>query len=192
MSKKFNVDNYKKLESEKRNNDLPPEKTLINMLLKKGDHVIDLGAGIGYFSLPATKIVGNHGTVYALDTSKKMLKELNKRVKQKGIQNIKVIKSDLYDSNITKKVDYLLMVNVLHEVNNKNLLLKNYIEKLKQGAKIGIIEFKKTEMQKGPSLEHKLSILDIKKLFDQNKISVLKEVEINDYQYGIVGVNNNK
>ena len=51
----------------------------------------------------------------------------------------------------------------------------------------GIIEFKKIEISKGPPLQHKISIDKLKQYYNRLNIEILREININDYQYGLVG-----
>ncbi|MGM0445719.1 MAG: class I SAM-dependent methyltransferase [Bacillota bacterium] len=188
MAYKFNSEHKHKLETEQRKNDLPAKKTLKKMLLKQNDYMIDVGAGIGYFSIPAAEIVNPEGIVFAVDTSSEMIEEIVRRIKSKQINNIKVFRGKKYECTIeNKSVDYILMVNVLHEVEDKERLLNNYLEKLKPNGKIGIIEFKKSNIKQGPPVEHKISNKKLKEYFNELEIDVIKEIDLNDYQYGIVG-----
>jgi len=189
MAYKFNPDKKHHLNTEKRKNEMPPKETLVKMSLKEGNNLLDIGAGIGYFSIPAAKIVGNKGSIFAVDTSQEMLNELEQRVKNLDINNIEIIKGEKYDSDIAdNSVDYIFLSNVLHEVEDKNKLLSNYLKKLKPNGKIGIIEFKKKEIPKGPPYEHKISINKLKEYYHNQNLEIFKEVEINDYQYGLVGI----
>ncbi|MFO7814884.1 MAG: class I SAM-dependent methyltransferase [Halanaerobiales bacterium] len=159
-----------------------------NMLVTGDTELLDIGAGVGYFSIPASQIVGQQGKVYAVDTSKEMLEELKERVKQRDIENIELIKGKDYDTDLLDKtVDYIFLSNVLHEVEDKILFLTNYLNKLRPEGKIGIIEFKKIEASKGPPVEHKISREQLKKYLNKLAIEVIKEVDINDTQYGLVG-----
>jgi ubiquinone/menaquinone biosynthesis C-methylase UbiE len=188
MAYKSNSEHKHKLETEQRKNDLPAKETLKKMLLKENDYMIDVGAGIGYFSIPASEIVKPEGIVFAVDTSSEMIEEIVSRIKSEEINNIKVFRGKKYECTIEDStVDYILMVNVLHEVEDKKLLLNNYLKKLKPNGKIGIIEFKKTDIKKGPPVKHKISNKELKEYFYNLKIEVIKEVDLNDYQYGLVG-----
>jgi len=188
MAYKFNSEHKQRLESEERKNDLPAKKTLREMMLKQNDNMIDVGAGIGYFSIPASELVKPEGIIYAVDTSNEMIEEIVKRIKSKKIKNIKVFRGKKYECTIKdKSVDYILMVNVLHEVEDKERLLNNYLKKLKPNGKIGIIEFKKTDIDKGPPVKHKISNTELKEYFNKLNIKIIKEVDLNNYQYGVVG-----
>ncbi|MDB1954970.1 class I SAM-dependent methyltransferase [Clostridium tertium] len=55
--------------------------------IKKSDSILDLGAGTGYLSIPAAKIVDN--IIYALDLDLKILNFIQAKAKDKNITNIK-------------------------------------------------------------------------------------------------------
>ncbi len=59
--------------------------------IKKGQVILDFGCGVGNYTIPAAKIIGNKGKIYALDESKSKLMELSQRVKSAGLNNIKII-----------------------------------------------------------------------------------------------------
>jgi len=188
MAYKFNPEKKHKLDSDDRKKQMPPKETLKEMLVTENMDLLDIGTGVGYFSIPASQIVGEQGKVYAVDTSKEMLEELEQRTKQKNIKNIVLIEGNNYNADIqVNTVDYIFISNVLHEVEDKILFLTNYLKKLRPDGKIGIIEFKKIEATKGPPIEHKISQEQLKEYFNKFDIEIIKEVNINDIQYGIVG-----
>ena len=96
MAHKFNVKEMHKLDSFERRKILPPEEILIKAGLKIKDIFLDIGCGIGYFSIPASRIIGIEGKVFALDTSSEMLEELKRRIYKKNIKNIIPIFSEPY------------------------------------------------------------------------------------------------
>jgi ubiquinone/menaquinone biosynthesis C-methylase UbiE len=49
---------------------------LLNIGLKPGDTFIDVGSGEGYFAIPAAKIVGEQGRIFALDSNEEALRRL--------------------------------------------------------------------------------------------------------------------
>ncbi len=188
MAHKFNPKKKHRLDSDDRKKQMPPNETLKNMLVTENVDLFDIGAGTGYFSIPASRIVGEQGKVYAIDTSNEMLEELEERISQKDIKNIELIKGTTYETDISvNTADYIFISNVLHEVEDKILFLSNYLNKLRAEGKIGIIEFKKSKASKGPPIEHKISKKQLKEYLNKLDIEIIKEVDINDIQYGLVG-----
>jgi ubiquinone/menaquinone biosynthesis C-methylase UbiE len=67
------------------------EDVLKRIGIKEGQTVLDLGCGSGHYAIPIAKIVGNIGTVYALDKNRYSLNELMQRARAEGLTNIKRI-----------------------------------------------------------------------------------------------------
>ena len=66
---------------------------LIRTGVREGQVVLDFGCGSGNYTIPAAKIVGNKGKVYALDKDAYKLKELAQRAKADGLKNIETIET---------------------------------------------------------------------------------------------------
>ncbi len=54
MEKRFNPQHLHKLDNPERRKSLPPDKLLDLLKIRDTDTVLDLGAGTGYFTLPAS------------------------------------------------------------------------------------------------------------------------------------------
>ncbi|AGB40992.1 methylase involved in ubiquinone/menaquinone biosynthesis [Halobacteroides halobius DSM 5150] len=185
MTHKFDPKKKHKLLSEKRHQMLPPEETLQKLELKKGDVVADIGCGVGFFSVPAAKLVGNEGKVYAIDVVEEMLTELRKRKEE--AENIVLVQGTEYSAEIADHaIDFMLISNVLHEIEDKNKFLQEYITKLSTKGRLALIEWKKKETIHGPTKKHRISKQEIKKLFKEIGLKISKEVDLNINQYGIV------
>jgi ubiquinone/menaquinone biosynthesis C-methylase UbiE len=59
--------------------------------LKEGQNVLEVGCGPGYFTIPAAKIVGPEGFVYALDVNPRAIKRVQKKIEKEGIKNARGI-----------------------------------------------------------------------------------------------------
>ncbi|HEV51663.1 MAG TPA: class I SAM-dependent methyltransferase [Thermoprotei archaeon] len=73
----------------------PKGKTLsrFRYLIEKGDHVIDLGAGPGYFTNELASLVGNGGAVYAVEPNP----DAAKRLRLKASSNVRVYETSADD-----------------------------------------------------------------------------------------------
>ena len=67
---------------------------LIRTGVREGQVVLDFGCGSGNYAIPAARIVGNRGKVYALDKDAYKLEELAQRAKSDGLKNIETIETD--------------------------------------------------------------------------------------------------
>ena len=96
-----------------------PEQ-IVGSYVKNSKTVIDIGCGMGYFSIEMAKRMGMNGTVFSVDLQQKMLNILVKRTQKQGIvQRIypHLCKPD--NIGITNKCDFALTFWMVHEVQNK-------------------------------------------------------------------------
>ena len=120
MTHKFDAKNKHKLDNEKRRELLPPEETLIKLGLHKGDIIADIGCGIGYFTIPASKIVGESGKVFAMDILPEMLQDVGEKIKDNNISNIEIILTEENDLKLEdNKITIAFISTVLHEADEK-------------------------------------------------------------------------
>jgi len=84
--------------------------------IKAGQVVLDFGCGSGTYTVPAARIVGDKGKVYALDKHSEVLNKLMQRAQSVRLNNIERMDAhgemeiDLADSS----VDVVLLFDVLH------------------------------------------------------------------------------
>lgn len=53
--------------------------------------VADVGAGYGFFAIPAAEMVGEDGLVYAVEPDERRAGELAKRAREDGLKNVRVL-----------------------------------------------------------------------------------------------------
>jgi ubiquinone/menaquinone biosynthesis C-methylase UbiE len=58
---------------------------LASAYLKAGQKVLEIGPGMGYFTIPMAKQVGKEGKITAVDIQERMLKALRKRAQKAGV-----------------------------------------------------------------------------------------------------------
>ena len=59
--------------------------------IKAGQIVLDFGCGSGTYTVPAARIVGDKGKVYALDKDSEVLNKLMQRAQSVGLNNVRRI-----------------------------------------------------------------------------------------------------
>lgn len=107
-------------------------------LVKEGQLLLDYGCGTGDFSIPAAKIVGSAGKVYALDCFPRQLRIVKTRAHKEGLSNIEVILSDLETGLPDECVDIVWMCDVFHEVRQKRAVLEELHRVLKKEGILAI------------------------------------------------------
>jgi ubiquinone/menaquinone biosynthesis C-methylase UbiE len=112
-----------------------PEKT-IEPYVHPGDTVLDVGPGMGYFSIPLAKRVGEKGRVFAADVQIEMLHALQKRAKRAGVEQritLHLCKEDSLGLSI--KFDFALSFWMVHEVPDQESFFKEIRSLLKPDGK---------------------------------------------------------
>ncbi len=107
-------------------------------LVQEGQTFLDYGCGTGDFTIPAARIVGTKGKVYALDYFARQLKIVNLRAKKSGLTNIKTILSDSKTGLPDESVDLIWMCDVLHEIAEKRAVLEELCRVLKSDGVLAI------------------------------------------------------
>lgn len=106
--------------------------------LKKGMTVIDAGCAMGFFSIPAARLVGSDGTVLCVDLQDRMLKTLDKRAVKNGVaKQIKTRKcsaESLMIDDFTGKTDVAIAFGVVHEVPDEKVFFNEISRALKSGG----------------------------------------------------------
>jgi ubiquinone/menaquinone biosynthesis C-methylase UbiE len=189
MAHKFNPKDIEKLDNPKRREAVPPKETLLKLGLKPGDSFADIGCGIGYFTLPASEIVGINGRVYAVDTSETMLDELKKRSSNHPLKNIIHIKSDEYEFRIPPHtITFVFLANVLHEIDDQDCFLALLHGILRENGKIALIDWEKREMPMGPPLEHRLDKMEMEALLLRNGFTHVRHLRLHENFYALTAV----
>ena len=166
----------KHLDDPERRRILPARELLEQMGIKQGDTVLDFGAGIGYFSIPALDVVGESGKVIAIDLSKRMLKELRRRAGERS----NLVMSQARDLGAFT-ADVILLVTVLHEVDHPKEFLESCFTHLKPGGRIFVIDWQKTETPHGPPAAVRIAKAEVLSMTQHPH----REHPIHDYFYFI-------
>jgi ubiquinone/menaquinone biosynthesis C-methylase UbiE len=117
-----------------------PQK-ILGPFVKAGSTVLDIGCGMGYFSLGLAKLVGENGKVIAADLQPEMLAGLSKRAKTAGLESR--IRSHLClpdKIGVSEPVDFALAFWMVHEVRQREEFLREIFNTLKTGGKFLIVE----------------------------------------------------
>jgi len=120
-----------------------PDKILISYL-KQGMKVLEVGPGMGFFSLPIAKSIGETGRIFCVDLQEKMLQSLRRRaVRANLLSRIEMrlcIESSLQINDLTGSIDFALAFAVVHEVPDQKILFKEIYSSLKKNGLLLISE----------------------------------------------------
>ena len=109
--------------------------------LAPGMTVMDVGCGMGFFSIGMARLVGDGGAVIAVDLQQKMLDVLMQRAARAGVAGRicpRLCTED--DLRVHERVDFALTFYMVHEVRDTRRLLFQIKDCLKPGGKLLIAE----------------------------------------------------
>ncbi|MCI4625101.1 MAG: class I SAM-dependent methyltransferase [Candidatus Magnetoovum sp. WYHC-5] len=117
-----------------------PER-LLSKYVKEGMVVLDVGCGMGYFSIGMAKLVGHSGCVISADLQPQMLEVLSKRAQKANVFNNirpRLCKPDSIE--VTESVDFVLAFWMVHEVPNTSEFFRQIVNILKPEGNMLIAE----------------------------------------------------
>jgi len=180
--RRFDPSKMAKLDNPERRKALPPEKLLSELNIREDQTVLDLGAGTGYFTIPAAKLT--QGTVYALDVEPQMLSVLKETVEQEGLQNVHYVNGVIEEIPLADEIaDYVIASFILHEVEPLSKGLQEIYRTLKPGGKCFCLEWEKKQMEQGPPLNHRIHSSDMEVNLKQQGFKVLSRSFPTDQHY---------
>jgi ubiquinone/menaquinone biosynthesis C-methylase UbiE len=111
-------------------------EALNEMGVKAGQVVLDLGCGSGTYTIPAARIVGESGRVYAIDKNKRALDVIREKAKREGLKNTMPVEASGNEEIQLRAetIDLTLLIDVLQEIDDKRILFSEIYRILKPGG----------------------------------------------------------
>ena len=108
--------------------------------ITEGMTVMDVGCGMGYFTIPIAQMVKENGKVAAIDIQREMLEGMLMKAKKTGLENcIEPCLSGENGLNIGDlygTIQFAILFMMLHEVPNRKHLVQEVSDALAQDGKI--------------------------------------------------------
>jgi ubiquinone/menaquinone biosynthesis C-methylase UbiE len=120
-----------------------PEE-IVKPYIEEGMSVLDVGCGMGFFSLPMAKLVGEKGRIVCIDLQEKMIKGLLARAKKAELTDridARVCAQSLLGvSDLAGEIDFALAFALVHEVPDKGHLFAEIYNAMKPTGKLLLAE----------------------------------------------------
>lgn len=162
-----------RLVSDERCRRQPVDVILKRMGLRKGEKVLDLGAGIGYLSIP---MADAGAEVIAVDVQQEMLDGIRER--DAGSSRITLVKAELpFIPLPDSSADRAVLMNVLHEVEDRAKLAAEVERVLREGGRLTIIDWQAKATERGPPLHERIPVENAPLIFPFMKLESSYEDE---------------
>jgi len=180
---KFNIKSIEKLDNPERRKTMPPEETLLKFKVEDNGALLDVGCGVGYFTIPAAKLLKNNKAI-GIDISPEMVEVAME--KAEGINNIEFKTSEEYSFPIVNNsMKYVLISNVIHEVEDKVKYFTEVNRVLKEDGYFLIIDWEKRQMKMGPPIHERISKDEMIDLCVEAGFVLTETVNVSENLYGL-------
>ena len=108
---------------------------ILRPYIKPGWTALDVGPGMGYFTVTLAKLVGNGGKVIAADLQPQMLAGVRRRAVKAGMQDRIILHNSTADSiGVNEPADFCLTFWMVHEVPDRAHFINEIAAILKPGG----------------------------------------------------------
>lgn len=147
----FNPAYLSYLESGGRDQWQKPQEVLAALRLAPNATVADIGAGGGYFTERFARHLDAGGRVYAVDVQDIMIDKLRRRVRDRGLSNVQVVKGAFDDPGLPPaSCDLFFFSSVYGEIEDRAGYLQKVRRCLRPGGRVAILEYRPDAKAPGP------------------------------------------
>jgi len=91
-----------------------PMKILQGTEIRPGQRVFEVGCGTGFFTIPAARLIGEHGFLVAMDVLPVSIEAVSKKVQTANLKNVRVVKGDAMNTMLdAESMDAVLLFGVI-------------------------------------------------------------------------------
>jgi demethylmenaquinone methyltransferase/2-methoxy-6-polyprenyl-1,4-benzoquinol methylase len=91
-----------------------PTRILQGADIRPGQTVLEVGCGTGFFTLPAAQLLGDQGSLVAMDMLPMSVEAVTKKVQTANLKNVRVVKGDALNTQLAaESLDAVLIFGVI-------------------------------------------------------------------------------
>ena len=166
-----------------------PVKNLKAFGLRENMIVADLGAGSGFYSVPAAEMVPM-GKVYAVEIQKDFLTTIRNKAAEARLNNIECILGDVEKIGGTKLKDKILDAviasNILFQVEDKDKFIEEINRILKPKGKLLLIDWSDNSSITLSGVNKFISKDRARTMFEEKGFILDREIDAGGHHYGII------
>ncbi len=167
-----------------------PVKNIAQSGILPGMQVADFGSGSGAHTMAVAKALMASGRVYAVDIDQGLLSKIKNTAVREGLYNVEVILGDIEKPSGTKlrdnSTDFVLLSNILFQVENKPAVLNEAKRILKQGGGVLVVDWADSFGNIGPKKDMVVTKEKAKELFEKSGFHMDKEIQAGSHHYGLI------
>jgi len=135
-----------------------PQLNLESIGLRSGMVFMDIGCGDGFFTIPAARLVGEKGKVYAVDIDASAIDRLKRQAAEKNLKNISAEVGAAEETVFCDAcADIVFYSTVLHDFKDPAKVLRNAKLMLSPAGRLVNLDWKKKSTVFGPPLRIRFS-----------------------------------
>lgn len=165
---------------------LSPTQLIEKLNITKSSTVVDFGSGSGAYVYPSLKAVSKSGKVIAVDIDGDMLKTIESTATVAG-HVLHILRADLEKKIILPDytADYVIFANTLHQIENKEDLIREIKRILTPSGLILFVEWS-SDSKFGPKKEIRIAEDIATDMFVKAGFSILEKLPAGDYHYAYI------
>lgn len=167
-----------------------PEKNIAELGIHEGMTVVDLGAGMGAYTIILGERVGDKGRVIAVEVQKELLANIKNLALSRGLNNVEVVWGNIEQTGGTKikdgLADAVVISNVLFQAEDKQGLLREAKRILKTGGKLLVVEWKDSFNNLGPAEDAIIPFPLARDMCERQGFVFKKEFNAGEHHYGFI------
>lgn len=102
---------------------------------------LEVGCGLGTFTLPLARLTGVDGRVIAVDVKEPLLARVRRRAERAGLaQQVQTVCAPIEELNVDCSLDFVLAMWSMHETDDPGRAARRIAERMRPGARVLMAE----------------------------------------------------
>lgn len=166
-----------------------PVKNLKQFGLRENMIVADLGAGSGFYTIPAAEMAST-GKVYAIEIQKDFLITIKNKALEAHLNNVECLLGDVEKIGGTKIkdkiVDAVIASNILFQVEDEDKFIEEAKRILKPGGKLLLVDWSDNSSSIGSGFSKIIPKNRAREMFEEKGFVWQSDINAGMHHYGII------